>query len=154
MAVYFFDSSALVKRYANEAGTGWVKAITDPTVPNKIYIAEITGVEVISAIRRKARQRTISQADALAAIADFKHDFSSQYKVFKIKGQIIPNAMALVENHQLRAYDAVQLAVALEINALMPALGLSTLIFACADSDLIKAANAEALAVENPNNYP
>lgn len=53
MSVYFFDSSALVKRYANEAGTGWVKGITDPTSPNSIYVAELTGVEVISAIMKK-----------------------------------------------------------------------------------------------------
>lgn len=100
------------------------------------------------------RARSISIADAHAAIADFKFDFSNQYEVFEIKGPIVTNAMTLVENYQLRAYDAVQLAVALEINALMPALGLSTLIFACADSDLIKAAKTEVLAVENPNNYP
>ena len=30
MAVYFFDSSALVKRYAQETGSAWVEILTDP----------------------------------------------------------------------------------------------------------------------------
>lgn len=143
----------MVKRYANEVGTNWVKGIADPAIPNSIYIAEITGVEVISAIAKKVRELSISKADAPIVIADFKLDFDNQYEVLEIRGQIVPNAMALVERHPLRAYDAVQLAVALEVNALMPSLGLPTLTFVCADNDLITAATVEGLAVENPNNH-
>jgi uncharacterized protein len=154
VSVYFFDSSGLVKRYANEAGTNWVKAVADPTTPNSIYIAEITGVEVISAVMRKVRESNISKTDALVAIADFRLDFNNHYDVLETRGQIVSNAMTLVEKYPLRAYDAVQLAVALEVNALMPSLGLPTLTFVCADNDLIKAATVEGLVVENPNNYP
>jgi predicted nucleic acid-binding protein len=50
LAVYFFDSSALVKRYAAETGSSWVGQVTDPKSGNKIYITTITGVEVISAL--------------------------------------------------------------------------------------------------------
>ena len=31
------DSSCLVKRYANEIGSGWVLGITDPVAGNEIY---------------------------------------------------------------------------------------------------------------------
>ena len=54
MAVYFFDSSAIVKRYLIEAGTKWVISIADLAAGNEIYLARITFVEVISAITRKA----------------------------------------------------------------------------------------------------
>lgn len=32
MADYFFDSSALVKRYVRESGSGWVTSLFDPAV--------------------------------------------------------------------------------------------------------------------------
>ena len=50
MAVYFFDSSALVKRYIQETGSAWVQALCQQTPPEDLYIARIAGAEVISAI--------------------------------------------------------------------------------------------------------
>ena len=50
MVVYFFDSSAIVKRYLIETGTAWVGSITDLATGNKVYLAQVTLVEVISAI--------------------------------------------------------------------------------------------------------
>jgi hypothetical protein len=62
--------------------------------------------------------------------------------------------MALAQTHGLRGYDAVQLAAALEVNALCVASGLPTLTFVCADVELNAVATSEGLLVENPNNYP
>jgi len=53
MSAYFFDSSALVKRYVREKGTDLVKAIIDPDAANEIYIARISGAEVVAAIARR-----------------------------------------------------------------------------------------------------
>ncbi len=47
MAVYFVDSSALVKRYVREAGTSWVRRLTRQGTSNYIYLARITVVEVL-----------------------------------------------------------------------------------------------------------
>jgi uncharacterized protein len=55
VVVYFFDSSAIVKRYLIETGTAWVGSITDLAAGNRVYLARVTLVEVISAITRKAR---------------------------------------------------------------------------------------------------
>ncbi len=49
MAVLFFDSSGLVKRYVAETGTAWVIGLLRPSA-NDIFIANITGIEVASAI--------------------------------------------------------------------------------------------------------
>lgn len=48
MAVYYFDTSALVKRYANEVGTAWIISITDPLVRTDLYTVRLTGPEMIS----------------------------------------------------------------------------------------------------------
>jgi predicted nucleic acid-binding protein len=154
VAVYFFDTSALVKRYAQEVGTAWVNGITDPSASHSVYIARITGAEVVAAVKRKERNRQISGVDATTMIADFRHDFANQYSVFEITPNIITRAMALAEAHPLRGYDAVQLAVAVEINLEGISIGLPALTLVCADHDLNAAAGAEGLVVEDPNNNP
>jgi predicted nucleic acid-binding protein len=137
VAVFLFDSSALVKRYvANEIGSTWVQHVTDPKQPNKIYIAAITGVEVISAMMKKVRTGDLSLSDAVVA-----------------------RAMELPEKHKLRAYDAVQLAAALIISDLsnqqgIPATGTPPLVLVSSDSDLLSAALAEGLVVEDPTRHP
>jgi len=42
VAVYFLDSSAVVKRYVQETGTGWIKTIADPAAGHFLYVARIT----------------------------------------------------------------------------------------------------------------
>ncbi len=162
MALYFFDSSALVKRYVREAGTDWVRAITDPVASHKIYIAEITAVEVLAAITRRGRTKSISKTDADTAIKQFRYDFAKQYKISEIPSSIISAAMDLTENHQLRAYDAVQLSVALEINLQIKAIikttpitmAVPSLTVVSSDDELNLAVIAEGLILEDPKNYP
>jgi hypothetical protein len=50
VAVYFFDSSALAKRYVQEVGTSWVRRLTCQVASNHIYLARITVVEMTAAI--------------------------------------------------------------------------------------------------------
>lgn len=64
MAVYFIDSSALVKRYISETGSAWVVGLFDPALNNEVFIAAITGVEIIAAITRRSRGGSISVMDA------------------------------------------------------------------------------------------
>jgi uncharacterized protein len=44
MAVYFLDSSALMKRYISEIGSAWVVNLFDPALNNEVLIAAITFV--------------------------------------------------------------------------------------------------------------
>jgi uncharacterized protein len=53
MAVYFFDSSALVKRYVQETGSAWVIGLTDKQAQNPIYIVGITAVKITAAMARR-----------------------------------------------------------------------------------------------------
>ena len=161
MAVYFFDTSALVKRYVSEPGSAWVCHLTDPKSANKIYITAITGVEMIAAIMRKLRDTKIPivLADAKRAIADFRNDFSNQYEVFSIADSLVQKAMGLPEIHQLRAYDALQLAAALVISDQstqqgIAGTGIPPLILIASDDELLDAARNEGLAVDDPRMHP
>lgn len=153
MAYYFFDSSAIVKRYTSEIGTGWVISISDPIAGNFIYLASITGVEVVSSITRQVLASRITRTDAANEIAKFRHDFINQYRVVEISTTLINRAMSLAEAHALRGYDAVQLAALLIVNDENIAFGLSRLTLISADAALNSAATAEGLTVEDPNNH-
>src|SRR5262249_62360359 len=69
VAVYFLDSSALVKRYAQETGSAWIGLLTDQQAGHPFYLARITAVEVVAAVARRQRGGAFSAADA-AALAD------------------------------------------------------------------------------------
>jgi len=52
MAIYYMDSSGIVKRYVNEVGSPGVVSITNPASGNEVYIVRITAVEVVAALTR------------------------------------------------------------------------------------------------------
>lgn len=154
MAAYFLDSSATVKRYLREAGTAWVINLFRPHSFNQIFVAEITLAEVISALARRLRGKGVSVANYNRSVSRFRRAFDHKFFPVEINFPLIEKASYLVESYGLRGYDAVQLAAAVLTNDARIALGASSLIFVCADNALNQAAQAEGLAVENPNNYP
>ncbi|WP_414621758.1 type II toxin-antitoxin system VapC family toxin [Calothrix sp. CCY 0018] len=153
MAVYFIDSSALVKRYISETGSTWILNLFNPSLNHEVLVAAITGVEIVAAITRRARGGSINVTDATTACDQFKHDFVSEYQVIEIAENIINLAIALAQSRGLRGYDAVQLAAGSTVNDLCIANNLPPIIFVSADNELNTAATNEGLTVENPNNY-
>jgi predicted nucleic acid-binding protein len=154
VAVYFFDSSALVKRYVQETGTAWVRRLTRKDAANHIYLARITVVEVTAAIARRRKGGTLLPPRASSLLSRFRTHLSGRYTVVEITPALLADAARLANAHALRAYDAVQLAAALTLNAQVTAIGLGSIVLGCADLDLNKAAQAEGLLVEDPNSYP
>lgn len=118
MTVYFFDSSALVKRYVAEIGSSWVVSLCNPNLKNTVFIAAITVVEITAAISRRAKGGNIALTDANTVYSQLKNDIQSEYQVIEITDTIINSAMTLAEKHGLRGYDAVQLAAAKAVNDL------------------------------------
>jgi predicted nucleic acid-binding protein len=151
MADYYFDSSALVKRYINETGSAWICGLFDPSLKHEAFIAAITPVEIVAAITRRARGRTIVQVDAVTACTQFRADLQTGYQVVELTDALLTQAMSLAEAYALRGYDAVQLAAALAINALCVQNELPPLIFISADGELNAVAAGRGLAIENPN---
>jgi uncharacterized protein len=153
MAAYVLDTSAVVKRYIQEIGTGWARSIADPA-SHLIYLARITDVEVTSAVVRRQRGGTISALDATATLRQFRQDLVLGYRIIEVTPSLLSTARLLAERHGLRAYDAMQLAAAVELNAQWVAAGTGTITLVSADQELNAAATAEGLTVEGPNLHP
>lgn len=154
MPALFFDSSALVKRYAVEVGTNWVFSLVRSSADNRLYLARITGVEVIAALTKRMRVGSLTASAAAKAVNRFEREFSNRYLLIETAPQIVRTAMNLAKNHTLRGYDAVQLASAIQANQDRISVGGSPLVFISADNHLNSAAAAEGLPVDNPNNHP
>ena len=150
---YFVDSSALVKRYVRETGTAWVRSITRRSPSTDIYIALITAVEVTSAVARR-RGVTLSAAQASSLLSRFRKHLAGRYFPSQITPALVSEAMKLANTHRLRAYDAVQLAAALDVYRDWSANRLGAFVFVSADRDLNAAATAEGPTVEVPNSHP
>lgn len=153
MAAYFTDSSAAVKRYLGEVGSGWVQGLFVTKPPNEFYAVVTTGVEVVAAITRRARGGTITQTDAARLCAVFLLDLEFDFEMVSVTDDLIRQAISLAQAYGLRGYDAVQLAAGSEVNRLRVTAGLSPIIFVSADRELNAAAHSEGLAVDDPNNH-
>ena len=154
MKLYFLDSSALVKRYVAETGSAWVQNLTDPASGNAIVVARITWVEVHSAFSRLQRMQNLSPQDVATAIEAFRFDWKTQYQVVELKIRVTQLAGQLVQNHILRAYDAVQLASALYLFPEFANISPNSFTFISADSRLLNIAQAEGLPIDDPINHP
>ncbi len=153
MAGYFCDSSAIVKRYISETGTNWIIGLMRPSAKNEFAVAQITGVEVVSAISRRHRGNFLTTAQSDKAIRRFLRDFNNSFGVIKIDDAVIRNAIYLAQTHVLRGYDAIQLASVIALNTKLSKLGLQSFIFISADNNLNSAAVAEGVTVDDPNNH-
>ena len=154
MADYFLDTSALVKRHVTEAGSGWIRSLVHAKAVHTLYIARITAVEVYAAITRRQYVGDLSAAQAGAILGHFRRHLAQRYRVVELTTVLFTEAMLVARKHRLRAYDAVQLTVALEVNRIHQQTGAGPVTVVSSDRDLNSAAVAEGLAVDDPSTHP
>lgn len=154
MLAFYLESSALVKRYSTEAGSKFISRLMKPSAENRLYSVRVTEIEVCAALARKRKGAAMSASAATKSIRRFRRNFDARFVKSHVSTALIAQAVDLADLHALRGYDALQLAAALEANERRVARGLSPLTFVSADVELNNAAQAEGLAVENPNNHP
>jgi uncharacterized protein len=149
VALYFLDTSSVVKRYVQETGTAWVQALAAPAAGHLLFVVRLTLVEMVAAVTRRERGGHISAQDAATALTDFQYDFAHQYFIVEVSAALVNQAAALARTHGLRGYDAVQLAAAVEVRSQAPSLTLLS-----ADAGLNAAAAVEGLVADDPNSHP
>jgi uncharacterized protein len=154
MADYFFDTSALVKRHVIEVGSAWVRSLVRAKAAHDLYIARITAVEVTSAITRRQHGGHLSRAQAGAMLGHFRRHIAQRYHVIELTPALFDDAARAAHKHRLRAYDAVQLAVALDLDRRQQDAGLGPVTLVSADQALNDAATAEGIAVDDPRSHP
>jgi predicted nucleic acid-binding protein len=155
MVVYYFDASAVVKYYVKEPGSTWVRQLIEARdaestqARHHIFIAEITRVEVATGLAVIERIGRIKRAERERAYRRFNSQLVHRYAIIPLTAGDLETAAHLTQTHPLKAYDAIQLAVALRHRQFL-ASHQHTVTFVCSDHTLLTAAQAERLLTDNP----
>lgn len=138
-----------MKLYHQENGTPVVDQIVNAT-GNLVRVSRLTVAELTSAFAIKVRTQSINRQDADVFLRQFQGDIAiGKLEVFSIGEGEFAIAEALVERYafdsRLRALDALQLAVGLELRN-------QKLVdhFVAADAILCEVARLEGFSVINP----
>lgn len=140
----FFDTSALVKRYAIEPGTEVVDERIDET-ERSIIVTSFSVIETTSALRRKQNAGELTEQQRDDLLVEFYREAAGTFTLVPIDDDGFVRAFDLVLTDDLRTLDAIQLGTALELA------GQDVeLTFVCADGDLVDVAENRELAVLDP----
>jgi predicted nucleic acid-binding protein len=146
LGFYYLDTSALVKLYVREPGTDEMTRLADVASGNTLAVLVLSRVEFRSAIRQRERLGDVPRDTADALIARLEAHLQNIYIVHPVTDSVVEEAVALLDRHPLRAYDAVLLAGCISLRARSserPA-------FVCSDRMLLRAAENEGLTVFDP----
>lgn len=150
--IYFADTSALVKRYVEEIGAGYIRTLV--TTPDTLlYQTFLTPLEITSAFYRRRRMNELSEEEVALALQTYRSHSHREYVLVPYSEALMSTAETLLARHPLRTLDAIQLAAALTLKSTFPVNDVP-LTFLSADDRLIAVAQQEHLLTENPNSHP
>jgi uncharacterized protein len=147
LALYYLETSALVKLYVEEPGTRSLLKLAAGSTGNQLAILSLAQVELRSAIRRRERAGEISYSAAQQVLVGFQRHLEARFLKQVVTDAVLDSAGALIDRYALRAYDAVQLAGCLALKAVA---GSAPAVFVCADRTLLIAAQNEQIQVLDP----
>jgi predicted nucleic acid-binding protein len=147
VALYYLETSALVKLYVYEPGTERLLGLTDSDGGNRFAILSLAQVEFRSAIRRQQRGGEISGSEADGLIESFRQHSEGKFVVQPFTESLLDVALALIDGYPLKGYDAMQLAGYLLLRSIS---GAQDPVFVCADKALLSAARNEGCPILDP----
>lgn len=139
----YLDSSALIKKYILEKGTREVREFFAGR--ELLWTSKISLAEVWSAFARRRRGGDLTTTQYRAIVRSFERDWR-RFAVVELSNEVLAMIRRIVEQHPLRAFDAVQLASVIWTKQNLG----EPLVFVVADTPLLRAAEAMALTVVNP----
>ena len=148
MAFYYLETSAVAKLYIREVGSDRVLALAARSAENRLAILSLTQVELRSAIRRREKAEDIAPHIATHLLETFGRHLETRFVTQPFNTAVLDFALALIDRHALRAFDAIQLGGYLAMKA---AAGADAPIFVSADQALLAAARADGLQVFDPS---
>lgn len=110
----FFDSSSFAKRYIEEKGSQLVDNICQEA--SDLSISVICIPEIISALNRRVRERSLSRKDYTIIKRALSEDVRD-ILIINLTDDVISSSTKLLEKYSLRAMDALHISCALEWGA-------------------------------------
>ena len=136
--ILYLDASALAKLFVEESHSAEVRAAV--RLAGTCATSRIAYVEFLSALARREREGL--DMKVAQGIRDLFEARWPDLMVVEVSRVMTVRAAGLARVHALRAYDAVHLACAQEIQETAP-----DMVFACFDERLNQAANVQGMRV-------
>ena len=147
MALYYLETSALVKLYIRELGTERLLNLAARSSGNQFAILSLAQAELRSAVRKRERTGEIPTSIAIQLLLAFRRHLETRFITQGVTDLVVDLACEVIDRNALRAFDALQLAGYL---ALKGSSGTDQPFFVCADRELLEAARREGAPVLDP----
>ena len=152
MYYFYFDASALAKRYTEEVGSGKIDFFFHNIPLARLSCLTIGAIEVFWICVRKRNDSRITSHQFERAVTHLTREVTnsqSDFRTISVPDSLVWNSMDLVETHSLNSVDAMVLCSALDAATELRRTE-DTLVLVASDQRLLRAAGAEGLQVFNP----
>ncbi|MFW5657384.1 MAG: type II toxin-antitoxin system VapC family toxin [Bacteroidota bacterium] len=119
---YYFDTSALAKRYIAETGSDTVDQLFESAMT--IYTSHIAWIEIMALYRRLLHENQITPSIYQTLIEETSRDFSC-FKIIPFNDEVQLSCEAILENYYIKTLDLIHLASAGLIKSKIKAIVLS-----------------------------
>ena len=152
MYYFYFDASALVKRYTRESGSDKMLFLFGNVPLTRLLCLTIGAIEVFWICIRKRNDGRITAGEFTQATGHLEYEVintQSGFKTLSVPDSLVWNSMNLIATHSLNSVDAIVLRSALDTETELRNAG-NTLVLVASDQRLLRAARTEGLQVFNP----
>jgi predicted nucleic acid-binding protein len=149
---FYFDASALVKRYTRESGSDKMFFLFRSVPLTRLWCLTSGAMEVFWICVRKRNDGRITADQFTQATGHLEFEVintQSDFKTISVPDSLVWDSMRLIETHSLNSVDAMVLRSALDIATELRDTG-DTLVLVASDQRLLRAAQTEGLLVFNP----
>lgn len=151
---FYFDASALVKRYTEELGSEKVDYLFGNAPLNQLKCLTLGAAEVFWVCVRKRNDGRITPHEFTHAVVNLTREVTSDASDFytaPVPDALVWASFNLVETYSINSVDAMVLRSALETARELDRTD-DKLVFVASDQRLLRAANNEGLLIFNPEN--
>ena len=134
--ILYLETSNLVKLYVQESDSSEIAALVSEA--EVVATSIVAYAEARAPLARKSREKGITEEDHKRIKIDLDRDWENML-IIKLTDADVRSAGDLAENHNLRGFDALHLASALELRKAVPL----SIHFSSSDARLREAARKE-----------
>ena len=152
MYYFYFDASALAKRYIEEVGSSKIDFLFANVSLACLQCLTIGAVEVFWICVRKKNDGRITADQFTQATGHLEFEVintQSDFQTLSVPDALVWDSMDLIESYSLNSVDAMVLRSALNIAAELRSTD-DTLVLVASDRRLLRAARTEGLQIFNP----
>ena len=146
MTCYFLDSTAFAKLFVQEAGTDAIIQLMEATEDNRKLISAGTPLEVYAALKKRERTGGLAPGDSDAARSILRVEAARMVQQ-PLNPAVLEAARQLLDRHELRSADALQLGAAVVAREMFQGLDI---VYVSSDPRLLEAAKAERFETLDP----